>query len=239
MKRNLLIIIATALLFAASQFCWAITVDIGQGSRIFVPVKSFKELRDEHVIKQAFDYSCGAAALATLLTYGLMDTVSEREILSQAMSTLSAAGVDLRRKEGLSLLDLQRVSEARGHKAMGFRLNPRYLSKLEMPVMVYIEPRNYEHFAVLKGVRGNMAYLADPSLGNTRMPLYRFLDMWLGENGEGIIFVVEHSDGSWPDSYPLKLKTDILTDPAIASSRQMLEQSSHSPQLIQPLLLPR
>jgi len=38
-----------------------------------VGIKSWKTLRDERVVKQDLDYSCGAASLATLLNehYGL------------------------------------------------------------------------------------------------------------------------------------------------------------------------
>lgn len=239
MSTKFITILAALLIINVTPLSWALTVDINSGDRIFVPVKSFKTLRDENVIKQAYDYSCGAASLATLLTYGLGDDVSEKEILDQAMTTLTGEDVDLRKKEGLSLLDLQRVSLARGHKAMGFRLTPEYLSKLETPVMVYIEPRGYEHFAVLKGIRGSEAFLADPSLGNVRMPLYRFLHMWQGNNEKGIIFVVERADSRWPGNYPLKLQSGFMAAPAMVSVRQMMEHSSLMPDIIQPLLLPR
>jgi hypothetical protein len=40
------------------------------GAREEVRVVSLRAQRDMGVVKQGFDYSCGAAALATLLTYG-------------------------------------------------------------------------------------------------------------------------------------------------------------------------
>ena len=52
---------------------------------------------------------------------------------------------------------------------------------------------------------GDRVYLADPSRGNIRMPAYRFLDSWLGDNGKGIIFVVEPQDGARqrsPEGHP-------------------------------------
>lgn len=213
----------------------AVTIDTGKGNRVFVPVKSFKTLRDENLVKQAYDYSCGAAALATILTYGLGDKVTEQEVLSEAMTSLSREDYNLRKKEGLSLLDLQHVSMVRGHKAQGFRLSPGYLSQLARPVMVFIRPRDYEHFAVLKGVRGDNVYLADPSLGNVRMPMYRFLDMWLDESGKGIILAVERSDGRWPENYQLKLPLSTLVNPGLLSTRQLLEKSRLSPYLIKPV----
>src|SRR4051812_6202207 len=44
------------------------------------PVRSLLEQRFESVIQQKWDISCGAAALATLLTFQLGDRVSEREV---------------------------------------------------------------------------------------------------------------------------------------------------------------
>ena len=46
-----------------------------------IGVTSWKALRDSRVVKQAFDYSCGAASVATLLNgfYGL--DVTETDIL--------------------------------------------------------------------------------------------------------------------------------------------------------------
>src|SRR5207302_1409027 len=83
--------------------------------------------------------------------------------------------------------------QTRGHKAQGFRLHYDQLAKLSRPVIVFVKPGGYAHFAVLKGVQGDRVYVADPSLGNVRMPLYRFVDMWADESGRGVIFAVERA----------------------------------------------
>src|SRR5512136_2217114 len=46
-------------------------------ARTELRVTSLRALRDAGVVKQGRDYSCGSAALATLLTYGLNDPVDE------------------------------------------------------------------------------------------------------------------------------------------------------------------
>lgn len=224
MKFVLIFLLAVAPLTAE-----ATTFDIGQGNRVFVPLKSLKALRDENLIRQAFDYSCGAAAFATLLTYGLGDQVTEQEILLQAFQALSKDEETLRKKEGLSLLDLQKIAHVRGHKAQGFRLKPAFLAKLQGPVIVFIKPRGYEHFAVLKGIRGDRVYLADPSLGNVRMPMYKFIHMWLGDQGKGIIFIVERIDGTWPADYALQIPPIGMLQPEVLSARQLLEVGTSSP----------
>jgi hypothetical protein len=64
--------------------------------------------------------------------------------------------------------------------------------------------------------------LADPSRGNIRMPAYRFLDTWLGEKSNGIIFVVEPKDGLPDYESPLSVPVDGLPQPEIMTAREML-----------------
>jgi len=169
-------------------------------------VQSMRALRDAGVVRQKFDYSCGSAALATLLTYGLADPVDEDAILRVILDPLSSDELLALQKRGLSLLDLQKIAQGRGHKAQGFRIAADQLSKVSRPLIVFIRPNGYEHFAVFKGIRGDRVHLADPSLGNVRMPLYRFLDMWADASGQGVVFAVEREDGSWPVSSALAPK---------------------------------
>lgn len=211
------------------------TVDLAGGNRVFLPMKSLKAMRDHQVVKQAYDYSCGAAAFATLLTYSLNDPVSELDVLKAAFASLSEDEEAMRKKEGLSLLDLQQIAQARGHKAQGFRLEPSYLSKLGGPVIVFIRPRGYEHFAVLKGVRGDRVYLADPSLGNIRVPVYQFLAMWLDETKKGIIFVVERVEGQTVSAPLLTPSQPGFGQPEVLSARQLLEVGTLQPRVPSPI----
>ena len=170
-----------------------------------IRVSSLRERRDSGVVKQRYDYSCGAASLATLLTYGLNDKVDENTLLRTLLAPLSSDQLAALKQKGLSLFDLQQLAQKRGHKAQGFRIQRDQLAQLSYPVIVFIKPHGYEHFAVFKGLRGERVQMADPSLGNVRMPLYRFLDMWADKSGRGIVFAVERADGSWPDRFALQL----------------------------------
>lgn len=201
-------------------------VDIGSGLRISVPARSLKDIRDENLVRQRFDFSCGAASLATLLRYGLGEDVTEAQILQELFGLLSADQQEVARATGFSLLNLQQVAQARGFRAGGFRLTPDQIRMLSGPVIVFIEPRGYQHFAVLRGVRGDRAYLADPSRGNIRMPLYQFLDSWLQEDGSGIIFVVEPETGLPDEIMPLALSGSEHAQPEIMSIREMLNVGS-------------
>lgn len=219
-----LLILASSVLLVATfpQTISAANIGIGSGIRIDSPIMSMKDLRDKDLVKQQSDYSCGAAALATILRHGFGEKVTEREILVQLFDLLSEEEKKVSRKEGFSLLDLQQVAQARGYKAQGFRLEAQYLSRLSGPVIVFIEPRGYKHFAVLRGVRGDRIYLADPSRGNIRMPVHTFLEGWLQDGGKGIIFAVEPKTGLPKDKMPLTLSVKGMPQPEIMTTRQML-----------------
>ena len=201
---------------------WAANVGVGSGIRVERQLRSMKDLRDANVIKQQFDYSCGAAALATILRYGFGDSVTERDVLMQLFGLLSAEELPDTLSQGFSLLHLQRVAQARSYRAEGFRIEPRYLSQLSGPVIVFIQPRGYKHFAVLRGIKDDRVFLADPSLGNIRLPLYRFLESWLDESGTGIIFAVEPTAGTPQGTTPLTLSIQGLPQPEIMTARELL-----------------
>lgn len=193
---------------------------IGTEIRVNARVKSMKALRDTYVVRQRYDYSCGAAALATLLRYGFGDPVTEEGVLKQLFDLLTDQEKIISRKEGFSLLDLQRVALARRFKAEGFRIEPEDLDKISGPVLVYIEPRGYKHFAVLRGVKGGRVYLADPARGNIRMPLYAFVETWRQADGRGIIFAIEPNAGASVVASPLALTATRLSQPEIMAVRE-------------------
>ena len=199
-------------------------IEIGRsGLRAEWPARSMKDLRDQNLVKQRFDFSCGAAALATMLRYGFGDDISERQILIDLFTQLSDDEKKTAERTGFSLLDLQRVARTRGYNAEGFRLLPAQLSMLAGPVIVFIEPRGYKHFAVLRGMRGDRVYLADPSRGNIRQPLYTFLDDWVQDDGTGIIFVVEPNTSTSGKKVLDALRAPAtLRQPEIIAARELL-----------------
>ena len=225
--------IRTLVAGAVRQGSTTVRVQSGQ-TTLQVPVRSVKELRESGVVMQAFDYSCGAASMATLLTYGLGDPVDEIPILNSIMRAANEGERALIEEKGLSLLDLQRFAEERGHRAQGFRISADQLGKLKRPVIAYIKPRGYEHFVVLKGIRGDRVYLADPARGNVRMPLYQFFDMWAEKDGRGVVFVVERESGEWPEPTPLAVTATAGLQLEQLSAREMSDIGK-----LYPLNMPR
>jgi predicted double-glycine peptidase len=94
---------------------------------------------------------------------------------------------------------MKRVAQEKGYQAGGFRLTLKQLHQLAAPVIVYLEPREYRHFAVLRAVRNGMVYLADPARGNMRMRIDQFLDEWQGH----IIFALGKAGEENIQNYPL------------------------------------
>lgn len=181
----------------------------GQEVSVLKDVHTLKELRDMHVVKQKTDYSCGAAALATLLTYYYEDPTSERQILDLLVEGLGKKQRVIRRLLGFSLLDLKRVAAKKGYRSAGFELKFNQLLRLQAPVIVFISPFGYPHFAVLRDIVGNRVFLADPSRGNLRMSIWRFLNEW-----NDIIFVLGKSGEENLVTYPMAVDLKGQDQPA-------------------------
>jgi len=144
-----------------------------------VQVQNWKALRDARIVKQDFDYSCGAASLATLLTeyYGV--PVSEQTFLEVMDKGESSASFE----------DMALALAEFGFKAQGFAASWEQLVKLRTPVVVYLKHRKNDHFSVLRGIDEDTVWLADPSLGNRTYSKEQFLAMWQTREGD-----VEQSD---------------------------------------------
>jgi predicted double-glycine peptidase len=165
------------------------------------PVRSLAELRQEKVVQQKFDLSCGAAALATILTYQHGEKLSERDValsLIKRKEYLSNPGL-VQQRQGFSLLDLKRAASAAGYSANGYgRLSfPEMLAKA--PIIVPIQANGYNHFVIVRGVYGNRILFADPAWGNRTMLVEEFVNMWIDYPEFGHVgLTVERSDGSPP-----------------------------------------
>src|SRR5262245_28685748 len=127
-SHRLLIAFCAVGILVLPAISWAANIGVGGGIRVERQLQSMRDLRDANVIKQQFDYSCGAAALATILRYGLRDEVTERDVLAQLFGLLSAEERPDVLSQGFSLLHLQRVAQARGYQAEGFRVDPQALA---------------------------------------------------------------------------------------------------------------
>jgi len=165
------------------------------------PVRSLLEMRHDRVIVQEWDLSCGAAVVATLLTYQHQDPVEERDIaLSLVQREEYMDNPDLLRvRQGFSLLDLKRYVESRGYQGIGYgQLTVEDLVE-RAPIAVPVDFDGYNHFVVFRGLVNGRVLLADPAWGNRTMPVEEFEDAWLVYRDIGRVgFVIANPDGSLP-----------------------------------------
>lgn len=150
-----------------------------------VPVTSLKQARFKTVIRQQYDFSCGSAAVATLLTYQFGQPVSEADVFKRMYARGDRPRI---RREGFSMLDLRNYLHSRGLQADGFELPLDKLIEENLPAIVLITERGYRHFVVIKGMRNGRVLVGDPAMGTRMMPRETFEQAWTN----GVLFVVHN-----------------------------------------------
>jgi uncharacterized protein len=163
------------------------------------PLAAFQ---DRNVIKQNYDYSCGSAALATLLNYYVGENLTERQVIQGLMEYGNKSKIAERR--AFSLLDMKKFVNKLGYEGVGYKAELKDILELKKPCIVPIEFFGYRHFTVLKGFYNGHIFLADPFRGNTSYTIAEFQKMWY----ETVIFVVD-TEGT-PALNALKLKDEDL-----------------------------
>lgn len=150
----------------------------GGGMVLVAQVKSVKELREDGLQLQKLDYSCGSAALATILTSYLNIPCTETEIIEAIVKNGDVQTIAARK--GFSLLDLKRYAETRNVKVTAYKLAYQQLVDLKCPVLlpIYIKEQKQRHFVVFLGEIDGRVVLADPALGRRSLPRDEFQRQW-------------------------------------------------------------
>jgi len=178
-------------------------------------VRSLQELRQDRVVRQRWDLSCGSAALSTLLTYDVGDPVREEEIIETMLRR--ADPVKIRARQGFSLLDLKRYAVSRGHEADGYgRLDIAQLAKLAPAIVPTVMAGN-NHFVVVRGIRDGHVIIADPGFGNRTMTVAAFEEVW----PKRIAFVVRPKKGE--GASPVRAKPAIVPPPVVREAVRVLQ----------------
>jgi hypothetical protein len=182
-----------------------------QGSK---NIRSLKEIRDEGVVKQRWDVSCGAAALSTLLTYDFKDNTPETSIVVWLLHRVDAGRV--RARGGFSLLDLKHFAEARGYHAEAFSgMSIEDLALEKTSVITPIRVKGFDHFVVVKGIYAGHVILGDPGFGNMTMRVDRFEKLWKN----GIVFVVHPPDDRMIGERNLPVAAGLVPDESLISRK--------------------
>ncbi len=146
------------------------------GARFNVKVKSLVDMRFKKVVRQKYDLSCGAAALATLFKYFYGDDTGEQKIIDAIMEFGDKERIE---KDGFSMLELKQFGDRAGYIAKGYRIKTvEALSKIKIPLLTLTNTRGYNHFVVIKGIKDGYVFIADPAFGNRSLPLDDFEEEW-------------------------------------------------------------
>ena len=144
---------------------------------VAVKVMSWRDIPFRTVVRQQHDFSCGSAALATLLTYQYGRPTTEPE----AFESMYAVGDQAKiRKVGFSLLDMKRFLDAHGYQANGYRVTLEDVAARKQPVIALIDLGAYRHFVVIKGVAEGQVLIGDPALGLKIYKAADFKKLWNG-----------------------------------------------------------
>jgi predicted double-glycine peptidase len=176
--------LALAALLAASAGAQPLEFALGGGD-VRLPVTSIRQARLSGTLLQQYDFSCGSAAIATLLThhYGLPTT--EGAVFEAMYRQGDQAKIQ---REGFSLLDMKRFLKTRGFEADGFEQPLDKLLEARVPAIALINENGYQHFVVVKGLRGGRVLIGDPANGTRAMARADFEAHWKNR----LLFVIHN-----------------------------------------------
>ncbi|NBA98166.1 C39 family peptidase [Pseudomonas sp. R5(2019)] len=176
---------ALALMLCLTGPTWAAQMSLPAlpgGNVIYKQVQSLRERRFADLVQQKTDFSCGAAALATILRQAYWLDVNEEDLIK---GMLAYSAHDQVQVQGFSMLDMKRYVESIGMRARGYRIPPESLESVNIPVVVLMDVRGYKHFVVLQRTEKDWVYIGDPVLGHKRYSIDDFVKGW-----NGIVFAV-------------------------------------------------
>lgn len=168
--------------FPENEF--VIPMEFDERIRTTAVLKPHTAILKERIIKQEFDYSCGSAALATLLRHYLGEQLTERQIIHGLLRYGNSEQIAERR--AFSLLDMKKFVKVLGYKGIGYKAEVEDLKELEQPCVLPIKLFGFRHFTVFKGIYKGHVFLADPFKGHTSYTLPEFEKFWY----QNVIFVV-------------------------------------------------
>ena len=166
---------ATALIAPAAIAGDIFTLAGGAQTQLKVP--SMLERKFTNIVRQQYDFSCGSAALATLLTYHYGIPITETD----AFKSMWEVGDQERIQQlGFSLFEMKAYLERLKLKADGFRLSLDRVQEIGVPGIALIDVKGYRHFVVIKGITDKTVLFGDPSRGIVAQSRKEFEESWDG-----------------------------------------------------------
>ena len=184
-------------------------------------MRTFRDMRFRDLMPQRFDFSCGSAALGTLLQYGYGIETNEAKLITAMMEGNDPEQVV---KNGFSMLDMKRYVDSIGMRGHGFKIEPDALYRLQMPVIALLDLKGYKHFVVVKGASAGRVFVADPALGHRVMSEADFVAGW-----NGIVLAVVGDTPMHADSYLVSSNSSN----ALGHRVDALDRATTTPQVVE------
>ncbi|GAD88562.1 MULTISPECIES: C39 family peptidase [Vibrio] len=167
-------LVGLVLIYSASTFA----IDfLPHRANYSVPVKSYKETLFGDVYLQQYDFSCGSAALASLLHFHYQRPIKEQQIFKVMYDKGNKEVIN---KKGFSLLDMKFYLQSIGLKSDGFKLSLNKIRDIGVPGITLVNFEGYMHFVVIKGITKDKVILGDPSRGTLIMSIEEFQPYYSG-----------------------------------------------------------
>ena len=215
MRRVVIAAVAVILAVAVRVHAAPVAIPGASGGGITMDVSSKKESQFRSTMRQRYDFSCGSAALATLLSSGYEDAVSEGAVFARMYE---AGDKERIRKQGFSLLDIKTYLESEGYIADGYRISLDKLAELRIPAITVVSTNGYKHFVVIKGVTEKEVLVSDPAAGTTVLLRSHFETMW-----NGILFVIRNRKNVAANYYNRKEDWQVRTKAPIGAAMEASE----------------
>ena len=182
MKLALTILVCLA---RVSMWCCGCVSEPDKGKGI----ETFYELRYASIVAQTEEYSCGAAALASLLNEYFGIQATQQEILGVVEHQMQARGEEPFLSAGLTAYDLKEASCRFGVELAGYEVTALqladYFARGGLPLIAHVT-RPGSHYVVVVGMRGEYVLLCDPGWGRTAVTVKALVE---GRGMSGVILV--------------------------------------------------
>ena len=148
-------------------------------------VKSYQEIKNEKVVRQNYEESCGAASLATLINTLDDNNLTELDLLK----TMSGQKLYT---DMVSFADLNDAVKKLGYESKSYKVDRKILENIiSVPILVKIEDDpHFPHFVVIINHKGNYLQILDPSYGEYISSKREFYSVWDRYNKGGFALIV-------------------------------------------------
>ena len=141
-----------------------------------------QELRFAETVRQGYDFSCGSAAIATLLTFHYERPTTEIQVFEKMWNQGDRGKIQ---EHGFSMLDMKRYLESEGMAADGFQIPASRIARIGVAGLILLDKLETPHFVVVIGESNGELLVSDPARGIWNISTEEVEQLW-----NGVFFVV-------------------------------------------------